>query len=170
MQCHSIITLLLKWNISLRMFLLFFSVELMWKCGLRGVSGTAVSTKLPSYWRLMNKFVRGTSPLCAASPLSMVWFMDTQQCMSYNFKGVCFSSWRWNFKCRDEWHLVDFYLWFCRDLVFICAHVFLKFMHIYIYIYAYVCHFVNFASYLNTCLRKSAAAAVFSLTSQIHHL
>lgn len=84
-------------------------------CVWGGEGEKCISPKLPSYWRLMNKFVRGyQSSLRAGSPLSGAWFMDTQQCMSYNFKGVCFSSRRWNFKCCDEWPLVAFYLLLCR--------------------------------------------------------
>lgn len=31
-------------------------------------------------------------------PSTALWFMDSRQCMSCNLRGVCFSSWRWNFK------------------------------------------------------------------------
>ena len=124
--------------------------------------------------------------LSATSPLSIVWFMDTQQCMSYNLKGVCFSSWRWNFKCCDEWPLVVFYLLFCRDLacvrlciclhcvrvlgaeICVCMHMWMhvcNFHHIFKYVLAKVqmLHFLpDSCKYINPrlpCLSESNTAS-----------
>lgn len=96
---------LLKWNISVHV-LYYSSAGINVGVQSQGSLRDCISAKLTCSWRLMNKFVHG-SPLYTASPLSLVWFMDTQQCMSYNFKRVCFSSRRWNFKCCDKWPLVD---------------------------------------------------------------
>lgn len=160
-ECDTIITLCLKLNVSLFFFLLFRGNHCRRKI-LRGI-WEYISPKLPSFWRLMDKHVYDTSPLCCLTP-QHIWFMDTRQCMSSNLKGVCFQSWRWNFKCCDEWTLVVFIyysvvVYFC---VCVCAY---DFLCSYLCMYMCMCpyNFVNIAAllfmYLEKCWR-----CVFCLT------
>lgn len=150
-QCHCVITTRAEMKHKPSpSFFCYSSAGINVEVQAKGSLRDCFSARLPSYWRLMNKFVRGTSPLSQPplpSPLSILWFMDTQQRMSYNFKGLCFFFMKMEFfKCRDEWPLVDY----IHDPVVallhacVCAHICtwvpslplqgLKFMFICIYV------------------------------------